>query len=85
MSNVGNAEILQIVEAVSRERGIPRANLIDAMEQAVQVAGRKKYGHEHNIKAEINQNTGEIILYRALKIVTKVENTFTEIALSDVN
>ena len=83
MSNVGNAEILQIVEAVSRERGIPRANLIDAMEQAVQVAGRKKYGHEHNIKAEINQNTGEIILYRALKIVTKVENTFTEIALSD--
>ena len=29
MSNVGNAEILQIVEAVSRERGIPRANLID--------------------------------------------------------
>lgn len=83
MSNVGNAEILQIVEAVSRERGIPRANLIDAMEQAVQVAGRKKYGHEHNIKAEINQNTGEIILYRALKIVTKVENTFTEIAFSD--
>ncbi|MFK7967607.1 MAG: transcription termination factor NusA [Rickettsiaceae bacterium] len=83
MSNVGNAEILQIVEAVSRERGIPRANLIDAMEQAVQVAGRKKYGHEHNIKAEINQNTGEIILYRVLKIVEKVENTFTEIDFSE--
>ncbi len=83
MSNVGNAEILQIVEAVSRERGIPRANLIDAMEQAVQVAGRKKYGHDHNIKAEINQNTGEIILYRVLKVVEKVENTFTEIDLSE--
>ena len=83
MSNVGNAEILQIVEAVSRERGIPRANLIDAMEQAVQVAGRKKYGNDHNIKAEINQNTGEIILYRVLKVVEKVENTFTEIDLSE--
>jgi N utilization substance protein A len=83
MNNVGNAEILQIVEAVSRERGIPRTHLIDAMEQAVQMAGRKKYGHEHNIKAEINQNTGEIILYRVLKVVEKVENTFTEIGLSD--
>ena len=75
MSNVGNAEILQIVEAVSRERGISRTNLIEAMEQAVQVAGRKKYGNEHNIKAEINQNTGEIILYRVLRVVQKVENT----------
>lgn len=83
MSNVGNAEILQIVEAVSRERGISRTNLIEAMEQAVQVAGRKKYGNEHNIKAEINQNTGEIILYRVLRVVQKVENTFTEIKYSD--
>lgn len=83
MSNVGNAEILQIVEAVSREKGIARASLIEAMEHAVQVAGRKKYGHEHNIKAEINPNTGEIVLYRVLKIVDKVQNTFTEIGLDD--
>ncbi len=83
MSNVGNAEILQIVEAVSKERGISRASLIEAMEQAVQVAGRKKYGHEHNIKAEINQNTGEIVLYRVLRVVARAENTFTEIGISD--
>lgn len=83
MNNVGNAEILQIIEAVSKERGISRVSLIEAMQQAVQVAGRKKYGHEHNIRAEINQNTGEITLFRVLKIVDKVENTFTEIGLSD--
>lgn len=83
MSNVGNAEILQIIEAVAREKNIPRASLVEAMQQAVQVAGRKKYGHEHNIKAEINQNTGEIALYRALKVVDKVEDTFTEIGLED--
>lgn len=83
MSSVGNAEILQIVEAVSREKGIPRVSLIEAMQHAVEMAGRKKYGHEHNIRAEINQNTGEIILFRVLKIVQKVENTFTEIGLAD--
>ena len=46
MDNFGKAEILQIVDAVSRERGIPKASLIEAMEQAVQIAGRKKYGLE---------------------------------------
>jgi N utilization substance protein A len=83
MNNIGNTEILQIVESVSRERGIPKSNLIDAMEQAVQIAGRKKYGQEHNIKAHIDQNTGEIGLFRVLSIVEKVENTLTEISLQD--
>ncbi len=83
MNSVGSAEILQIVEAVSREKNIPRAVIIEAMEQAVQLAGRKKYGYENNIKAEINQNTGEILLYRLFQIVEKVENIFTEISLAD--
>ncbi|MEM6339336.1 MAG: NusA N-terminal domain-containing protein, partial [Pseudomonadota bacterium] len=51
MDDFGKAEILQIVDAVSRERGIPKASLIEAMEQAVQIAGRKKYGLEQNISA----------------------------------
>ena len=41
MINVGNTEILQIVESVSREKGISKENLFTTMEQAVQVAGRK--------------------------------------------
>ena len=81
MSNSGNFEIIQIVEAVARERGIPKADLISAMEQAYQIAGRKKYGAEHNIKAEIDQNTGDIRLFRVLDIVENSEDSFTEISL----
>lgn len=83
MINVGNSEIIQIVDAVARERGIAKSELIKAMEQAYQIAGRKKYGQEHNIKAEIDQNTGEIKLYRILAVVEKPENSFTEIGLED--
>ncbi len=83
MINVGNLEILQIVDSVSRERGIPKADLLEALEQAYQVAGKKKYGSEHEIKAQINSNTGEINLYRALKIVEKVNDILTEISLDD--
>ena len=63
MDNFGKAEILQIVDAVARERGVPKASLIDAMEQAVQIAGRKKYGLEQSISANIDQNTGKISPY----------------------
>lgn len=83
MINVGNAEILQIVEAVAREKGISRDILISAMEQAVEVAGKRKYGHEHNIKAEISRKSGEIKLFRVLEVVENPENYFTEISLEE--
>ena len=83
MDKIGKAEILQIVDAVSRERGVSKAKLIEAMEQAVQIAGRKKYGLEQNISAQIDQNTGKISLFRVRTVVDKVENTFQEISLED--
>ena len=74
MLHVGNAEILQIAEAVAREKGINRDTVIEAMEQAIQSAGRRKYGMEHNIKAEISRKTGEVKLSRDLEVIEKVED-----------
>ncbi len=78
----GSSELLQIADAVAREKGLPKDAVIDAMEQAVQVAGRRKYGHEHNIRAEIDKKTGEIKLYRVRTVVETVENEATEINLA---
>lgn len=83
MDNFGKAEILQIIDAVSRERGVSKAKLIEAMEQAVQIAGRKKYGLEQNISAQIDPNSGKISLFRVRKVVDEVENIFQEINLAD--
>ncbi len=83
MVNIGNIEILQIVEAVAREKTIPKETLISAMEQAVQVAGRRKYGNDHNIRAEINRKTGDISLFRILEVVERSEDYFTQISLRD--
>lgn len=80
---MGNIEILQIVDSVSRERGVPKQSLIEAMEQAIQIAARKKYGMEQNISAQIDPNTGKVSLYRIRQVVEQVENSFTEIALED--
>lgn len=83
MDNMGKAEILQIVDSISRERGIPKASLIEAMEQSIEVAARKKYGMEQNISSQIDQNSGRISLFRTRVVVEKVEDTFLEISLDE--
>jgi N utilization substance protein A len=81
LSTMGNTEILQIADAVAREKGIGREQVIEALENAIQVAGRRKYGHEHNIRAEIDRKSGEIRLYRITDVVEVVENEVTQITL----
>jgi len=86
MSNIGNPEILQIADSVAREKTISKESVLEAMEQAIQVAGRRKYGHKHNIKAEIHRKTGEIKLFRIYEIVDSIddiENITTQITLED--
>ncbi len=65
----GSTEMLQIADAVAREKNIDRDTVLDAMANAIEIAGRKKYGVEHNIKAEINKKTGAISLFRLTEIV----------------
>ena len=76
-------ELLQIADAVAREKAIDREIVIDAMEDAIQKAARSRYGSETDIRAEINPKTGELKLQRLLKVVETVENTATEIALEE--
>jgi N utilization substance protein A len=74
-------ELLNVADAVSREKGIERDEVLEAMEQAIQKAGRAKYGHEHDIRAEIDRRTGEVRLQRYLLVADPVENEFTQITL----
>ncbi|MBN9020097.1 MAG: transcription termination/antitermination protein NusA [Rhizobiales bacterium] len=74
-------ELLQIADAVAREKVIDRQIVIAAMEDAIQKAARSRYGSETDVRAEINPKTGEIRLQRLLQVVDQVENPATEIAL----
>ncbi|WP_419907398.1 transcription termination factor NusA [Hoeflea sp.] len=74
-------ELLQIADAVAREKAIDREIVIDAMADAIQKAARSRYGSESNIRADINPKTGEIKLQRLLEVVEEVEDYSTQIAL----
>ncbi|MFY7962288.1 MAG: NusA N-terminal domain-containing protein, partial [Elsteraceae bacterium] len=71
-------EMLQVADAVAREKSIDREEVLVAMEQAIQKAGRSKYGAEHDIRAEIDRTTGDIRLSRFREVVEVVENDATQ-------
>jgi transcription termination/antitermination protein NusA len=76
-------ELLQIADAVAREKSIDRGIVIAAMEDAIQKAARSRYGSETEVRAEINPKTGEMRLSRLLLVVELVENDSTQISLTD--
>jgi len=74
-------ELLQIADAVAREKSIDRMIVIEAMQDAIQKAARSRYGAETEIKAEINSSTGELRMWRLLEIVEEVEEHSRQIDL----
>src|SRR5690554_6689147 len=76
-------ELLQIADAVAREKSIDRMIVIEAMEEAIQRAAKARYGAETEVKAEINPKSGELRLWRLLEVVEQVEEYGRQIGLED--
>ncbi|MBL6939073.1 MAG: transcription termination/antitermination protein NusA [Alphaproteobacteria bacterium] len=76
-------ELLQIADAVARDKSIDKSVVLTAMEEAMQRAAKAHYGSENEIKVEIDPKTGETHVSRYLHVVEQVENDKTEISLVD--
>jgi N utilization substance protein A len=76
-------ELLQIADAVAREKAIDREIVIAAMEDAIQKAAKSRYGSENEIRAAIDPTTGEIQLSRLLEVVEDVTMEATQISLKE--
>ena len=83
MVTANKLELLQIADAVAREKLIDRELVIEAMEDSMGKAARSKYGAEYDIRALIDRKTGETTMWRAMEVVDEVENHFTEISVAE--
>ncbi|NBT39309.1 MAG: transcription termination/antitermination protein NusA [Alphaproteobacteria bacterium] len=83
MSVVGanRLELLQIADAVAREKSIDKTIVLEAMAEAIQRAARSRYGMEYDIRAIIDERSGIISLKRFTEIVDVVENPAQQMAL----
>jgi N utilization substance protein A len=76
-------ELLQIADAVAREKAIDRKIVLGAMEDAIAKAARSRYGSETEVRAEIDPKSGELHLSRHMLVVETVENPAMQISLED--
>jgi N utilization substance protein A len=78
-------ELLQIAEAVAREKSIDKTVVIASIEEAIQKAARNRYGADHDIRVHIDPKTGEMTITRVVTVVNdeEVENEYAQRALSE--
>ncbi len=79
---IARPELLLVADAVAREKSIEREEVLEAMEQAIQKAGRAKYGNEKDIRATIDRKNGDVRLSRWTEAVETVENEETQIPIN---
>ncbi len=85
ITSANRLELLQIAEAVAREKLIDPNLVIEAMEDSLGKAAKSRYGAEYDIRAAIDRKTGELTMKRCRTVVEdeEFENTFTELTLEE--
>ncbi len=84
---MGNKEILLVAETIAHEKGINPQDVINAMQDGIELAAKKKYGLDLLIDCIINKKTGQIQLFNKFEVVSnKIDEDFnnkTQITLDD--
>ncbi|WP_456434031.1 transcription termination factor NusA [Thermosulfuriphilus sp.] len=76
-------DLKRIIDQVSKEKGIDRAILIGAVEEAIRSAARKKYGQKVDLEVQYNEETGEVDVFQFRTVVEEVQDPETEISLEE--
>lgn len=79
-----NKEFIIALEEITKEKGISKDVIYDALEAALVSSYKKNFGTNQNAKVEIDRINGNIYVYAELKIVDEVEDKFKEIAFEQV-
>lgn len=74
-------ELLIVAETVAREKGVEKEQILEAMQSAIQRVAKNKYGNEYDIRAIIDDKTGELQLFKVLTVVDIVEDEYSQIIL----
>jgi N utilization substance protein A len=73
---MGNKEILLVAENIAHEKGIEPQEVIEAMEEGIKLAAKKKYGHHLDIDCKIDRKSGQIKLFNKLQVVANDTEDF---------
>src|SRR3569832_2949056 len=74
-----SSEILSVLEYMEKEKGIPRADMIATITNALKTAAQKGVNSGQELKIEINPKNGQLKAWAVVKVVDSISNPKTEI------
>ena len=77
-----NIELIQALEEIEKDKGIPKDMLLEAIKAALKSAyGKSGLGSKGNAEIEIDEENGEVHVYSKKEVVEEVEDEESEISL----
>jgi len=76
-------DLLRTIDQVSRDKGIDSKTLIEALEEAVSSAVKKKFGSEYELEVSFNTEIGEIEVFEFKEVVEDVTNERLQVSLKE--
>jgi len=77
------SELGRVIEQVEKDKSIDKAILIEALESALVMAAKKKYGIDKEIEAHFNEDLGEIELFQFKTVVEEMDDDANEITFEE--
>lgn len=77
------SDLKRIIDQISRDRGFDKTLLIEAIEEAVQSAARKKFGSRRDMEVQYNEEFGEVEIFQFRSVVEDPQDEQTEISYED--
>ena len=82
--SVDNPNWSEVIDLVSREKGIPKEVFIEALEEAILKAAKKVFGEERTLEAAFNADCGQVELFQFMKVSEDVQKPMVELNMDDV-
>jgi transcription termination/antitermination protein NusA len=76
-------DIKRVIEQVSRDRGIDSHVLVDALEEALKSAAKKRYGNRIDIEAQYNESAGEIEVFQFREVVDEITDSQIQMTMKE--
>ena len=78
-----NAEFFEALDLIEKERGIPKAYMLEKVEAALISAYKRDKDGNANVRVDIDPEKKTVRMFQQLEVVEEVENPITQISLAD--
>lgn len=78
-----NAELIEALNVLEKEKNISKETLLEAIEQSLLQACKNHFGKSDNVKVNINPETGDFSVFAEREVVENVEDPALQISLAD--